>query len=61
MVVVGLTLVVMVFQPLSLRLEAFLSFEYKERGEKSRKFLCTNSQKTEIVYTGFNKFLSFES
>ena len=37
MVVVGLTLVVMVFQPLSLRLEAFLSFEYKERGGKKQK------------------------
>ena len=38
MVVVGLTLVVMVFQPLSLRLEAFLSFEYKERGKKAESF-----------------------
>ena len=61
MVVVGLTLVVMVFQPLSLRLESFLSFEYKERRKKAESFCAQIHKKTEIVYTGFNKFLSFES
>ena len=62
MVEVGLTLVVMVFQPLSLRLEAFLSFKYKEKEKKATDNFCVLIHKSNrnIIVPFFNKFLSYE-
>ena len=61
---VGLTLVVMVFQPFSLRLEVFLSFKYREtkKEKNTTDSFCVLIHKSnrEVIVPSFNKFLSYE-